>query len=131
MPPTVMPPTIEGRPKWDCKMSRWKRCALNLPSDSAGSLSSPGDRESDEVEDGDLPATPTPLMLQPLTLDTKADDEKHAKFDECYKTATSSDEEVLKKQIYQWIFNIYKHFEMPPTITVKKGIITYIFTCVA
>ncbi|KDR77036.1 hypothetical protein GALMADRAFT_139061 [Galerina marginata CBS 339.88] len=51
----------------------------------------------------------------------KTDDEKRAKFDEHYQTATLSDEGVLSKQMKQWTYEVYEHFKMPPAITVKKG----------
>ncbi|KAF8958795.1 hypothetical protein BDZ97DRAFT_1923411 [Flammula alnicola] len=152
MPPTVAP-TVKPGAKRIRKMSKRKRRALDLPSDSAAGSSSSGGEESDEVEDGDQPESSvsevTSLMLQPPALhrsqssaslasqhsvtvsSTKTDDQRHAKFDERYKTATSSDKDVLKKQMDQWTADVYKHFKMPPAISVNKGVVIYIFTCIA
>jgi hypothetical protein len=160
--------TTEPRPKRARKMSRRQRRALNLPSDpSASGSSSSGDEGS---LDGSVPSTPAPTapsILQPATLErsqstaslasqpsvpaigAKADDERRSKFDKRYKTATSTDDEVLSSSFYlsmtlcfseyiieenqmdQWSSDVYKHFKMPPAITVKNGIVTYVFTCIA
>jgi hypothetical protein len=78
----------------------------------------------------------------------KTDDQRRARFNEHYKTAMLSDDEVLslysliffpaffsddpvEKQINQWTSEVYKHFKMPPTISVNKGVVTYVFTCIA
>ena len=33
-------------------------------------------------------------------------------------------------QIATWTSSVYKHFKMPLTITVKKGNVVYIYTCI-
>jgi hypothetical protein len=73
------------------------------------------------------------LASQPsvTAIGVKADDERRGKFDKRYKTATSTDDEVLKNQMDQWSSDMYKDFKMPPAITVKNGIVTYVFTCIA
>ncbi len=76
-------------------------------------------------------------------------DGRRPKFDEHFKTATLTEEEVLcmfplfpmcfiffsdyhkEKQIATWTSAVYAHFRMPPTISFKKGIVTYIYTCIA
>jgi hypothetical protein len=103
---------------------------------------------------------PVPLYLQRTlstaslapTTDTLAvedrNDGRQPKFDERFKTATLMEEEVLRmfplfpmcfiffsdypkeKQIARWTSAIYAHFCMPPTISSKKGIVTYIYTCI-
>jgi len=153
-------------------MSRRQRRALNLPSDPSDSSTSGDEGGLDgSVPSASVPSTPaptTPSILQPAALErsqstaslasqpsvtaigAKADDERRGKFDKRYKTATSTDDEVLSSSFYlsmapfffseyiieenqmdQWSSDVYKHFKMPPAITVKDGIVTYVFTCIA
>ena len=80
---------------------------------------------------------------------SRMDHKKCAEFDECYQTAMLSDEEVLCKfpsflgliytvsdiveetQMAQWTSDVYQHFQIPPTITVKRGIVVYVYACIA
>jgi hypothetical protein len=86
-------------------------------------------------------------MASFASVSADTDDLRRAKFDKRYKTATASDAEILsvyslshpflfsnhmvESQMEQWSSDVYKHFKMPPFITVKKGVVTYIFTCLA
>ena len=114
--------TAEPRPKRARKMSRRQCHALNLPSDPSDSSSSGDEGDLDgSVLSASVPSTPapmTPSILQPAALErsqsttslasqpsvpaigAKADDERCCKFDKRYKTATSTDDEVLSSSFY-------------------------------
>jgi len=114
--------TTEPRPKRARKMSRRQREALNIPSDNSGSLSSSDEGSLDgSVPSASVPSTSAPtasFILQPAALErsqstaslasqpsvpafgAKADDERRSKFDKRYKTATSTDDEVLSSFFY-------------------------------
>lgn len=79
------------------------------------------------------------------SVSAETDESRRAKFDKCYKMATESDADILsayslnnlflfsnymvESQMEQWSSEVYKHFKMPPFITYKKDVVTYIFTC--
>jgi len=75
------------------------------------------------------------------------DDKRRAKFDERFKTAKSTEEEVLRtfpqlskhlivsdcfeeRQMATWTSDVYTHFRMPPAVSVRRGIIVYTYTCI-
>src|SRR5437016_4320701 len=36
-----------------------------------------------------------------------------------------------EKQMATWTSDVYTHFRMPPTISVRRGIVVYTYTCIA
>lgn len=120
-----MSATNQSRPKRLHKMSRKQRHAMGLPSDSEAksgssdsSVSEPEEVEDSEQEDEGPPTAntsqvplPTPTLLHfqstismasqlsvsGSTAKVDNSDDKRSKFDEHFKTATSTDEEVLSQ----------------------------------
>ncbi|KAF8811650.1 hypothetical protein BYT27DRAFT_7208280 [Phlegmacium glaucopus] len=60
-----------------------------------------------------------------------AEDKHRTKFDEHFNAAESTNEEVLEKQMATWTSPVYQHFKMPPAIIIKKGVVVYVYTCIA
>ncbi|KAF8799963.1 hypothetical protein BYT27DRAFT_7263344 [Phlegmacium glaucopus] len=130
--------TAATQSKQKRKMSNRQQRALDLPSDLESAPASDSkevdDQDGDKasgtsVTSHDLPIPSTPSLAVGST--HTAEDKHRTKFDEHFNAAESTNEEVLEKQMATWTSPVYQHFKMPPTIIIKKGVVVYVYTCIA
>ncbi|KAJ3511231.1 hypothetical protein NMY22_g15715 [Coprinellus aureogranulatus] len=82
---------------------------------------SPSDNEDTDIDDSTPAITSSRLSLAGIT-------NKKEHFDIRFKTATSSNEEVLEAQRKTWSLPVYQHFGVP-TVKIEFGKIIYGFPC--
>ncbi|PPQ74939.1 hypothetical protein CVT26_011413 [Gymnopilus dilepis] len=133
------------------KMSRKQKRALGLDTASSASesgsdssdsfpgapppLTRPGSTEPEQLAEesvaGSLRRSESAMSIQTdVSTVSQKNPDKKSDFDERYKTATRTNEEVLTAQMDNWTSDVYKHFRSPPAIHEKQdGTIQYIYTC--
>ncbi|KIM72665.1 hypothetical protein PILCRDRAFT_15923 [Piloderma croceum F 1598] len=90
----------------------------------ASSAASAASSSPDITATGSTASSPPPNTSLTGTEPT----DKKSRFEQRFKTATTSNEDVLQKQLKSWTSAIYRHFQ-PPSITQEDGEVTYMFVC--
>ncbi|KAF8909286.1 hypothetical protein CPB84DRAFT_1843084 [Gymnopilus junonius] len=104
------------------KRKRTVMHALSMASSASASNSDSGNS---------FPNAPPPsIMCTDTSKAMQGASDKQSKFDERYKTAMQTNEEVLAAQMKNWTSDIYKHFKMPPVIKMKDdSTVQYLYVC--